>query len=65
MSSLYRDFSDSAATYLDLHCPRHIVKSRTLSAPWFDAELKSLRTSRSKAEHAFLKNRMDVSLFAY
>ena len=65
VSSLYRDFSDSAATYLDLHCPRRVVKSRTLSAPWFDAELKSLRTSRRKAEHAFLKNRTDLSLFAY
>ena len=65
VSSLYCDFSDSAATYLDLHCPRRVVKSRTLSAPWFDAELKSLRTSRRKAEHAFLKNRTDVSFSAY
>ena len=64
VSSLYRDFSDSAATYLDLHCPPRVVKSRTLSAPWFDAELKSLRTSRRKAEHALLKNRTNVSLFA-
>ena len=62
VSSLYRD---SAATYLDLHCPRRVAKSRTLSDPWFDAELESLRTSRRKAEHAFLKNRTDVSLFAY
>ena len=50
VSSLYRDLKDSGATYLDLHCPRRVVKSRSLSAPWFDAELKSLRTSRRKAE---------------
>ena len=65
VSSLFCDFYDSAAAYLDLHCPRRVVKSRTLSAPSFDAELKSLRTSRRKAEHAVLKNRTDVSLFAY
>ena len=62
---MYRDLTDSASTYLDLHCPRRVVKARSLSAPWFDAELRSLRTSRRKAEHAFLKNRTDISLLAY